>query len=112
MVSLPPHQLGRQVGPQTGAFIEALLESKRHPEQGYRACLGILRLSKAYPQERVEAACARALTYNALSYKSVASILKNGLDRIDAESPQNETAPSHENVRGAAYYAVEEGVPC
>ena len=103
---------GRQVGPQTGAFIEALLESKRHPEQGYRACLGILRLSKTYPQERVEAACARALAYNALSYKSVASILKNGLDRIDAESPQNETAPSHENVRGAAYYAVEEGVPC
>jgi transposase len=101
---------GRKVGPQTGAFVEELLESKRHPEQGYRACLGILRLSKAYPPQRVEAACSRALTYNALSYKSVASILKNGLDQIEAELPQNAAAVSHENVRGAAYYSVEEGV--
>jgi transposase len=103
---------GRKTGPQTGAFIEALLESKRHPEQGYRACLGILRLSRSYPRERLEAACARAIAYRALSYRSVASILTNGLDRIEAETPGNERATPHENVRGAAYYAVEEEIPC
>lgn len=103
---------GYKVGPNTGAFIKALLEARRHPEQGYRSCLGILRLSRTYPKQRVEAACARALAYNALSYRSIASILKNGLDRIETETPKNGTASVHENVRGADYYAAKEDVRC
>ena len=94
-----------QTGPATGALVAAILESRPHPEQGYRSCLGILRLGRRYGPERLEAAAARALAIRALSYRSVESILKRGLDR----SPLPDAAPAsptrrHENVRGATYY--------
>jgi len=57
------------------------MEAKAHPQQGFRAILGLLRLTKSYGDERVDAACARALVLNALSYRNVESILKNNLDR-------------------------------
>jgi transposase len=90
----------------TEALVTAILESRRHPEQGFRSCLGILRLGKRYSPERLEAACARALACRALSYRSVESILKTGLDR-QALAP--ETGPStppvvHPNLRGKHYY--------
>lgn len=71
----------RSIGLATEKFIEALLAQRKYPEHMYRRCLGVLRLERVYSKERVEAACARALTVNALSYKSVQSILKNGLDK-------------------------------
>ena len=61
---------GATIGPQTAALVSAILESRRHPEQGYRSCLGLLRLSKQYRTARVEAACARALRAGARSYRS------------------------------------------
>jgi transposase len=70
------------IGPATGKLAEAILVERPHPEQGYRSCLGILRLSKRYGQERLEAACARAMAAGARSYRHVDSILKHGLDRI------------------------------
>jgi transposase len=69
------------IGPETGRQVDTILETKPHPEQGFRACLGIIRLLKPYGHARLEAACARALQINGLSYSSVASILKNNLDR-------------------------------
>ena len=97
---------GASVGPQTGALVEAILESRPHPEQGYRSCLGILRLAKQYGNERLEAACERALEVRARSYRHVASILKNGLDRLPRKSaPKPRALPlAHENVRGGDYY--------
>lgn len=94
-----------QTGPATGGLVAAILESRPHPEQGYRSCLGILRLGRRYGPERLEAAAARALAIRALSYRSVESILKRGLDR----SPLPDAVPAgptrrHENVRGATYY--------
>ncbi len=94
-----------QSGPATGALVTAILESRPHPEQGYRSCLGILRLGRRYGPERLEAAAARALAIRTLSYRSVESILKRGLDR----QPLPDAAPAsptrrHENVRGATYY--------
>jgi len=96
-----------QIGPQTQKLVTDILENRPHPEQGYRSCLGVLRLGKRYSPERLEMACARALAFKACSYKNVESILKNGLDRqpLVGASPQ----PSlplleHENLRGKQYY--------
>ena len=93
------------VGVNTRLFAERLLTERRHPEHGYRSCLGVFRLAKKYGPERVEAACARAPTVGARSYRHVASILQNGLDRapaLDVE-PRGKSL-THENVRGADYY--------
>jgi transposase len=95
------------IGPKTAALVEAILADRPHPEQGYRSCLGILRLAKQYGEERLEAACERAVAVRARSYRHVASILKNGLDRQPwAEDEEKTTPPSaaHENVRGRDYY--------
>ena len=94
-----------KTGPMTEALVTAVLESRRHPEQGFRSCLGILRLGKRYSPERLEAACARALACRALSYRSVESILKTGLDRqAIPETPPSPPAVIHPNIRGKQYY--------
>ncbi|NMG56928.1 IS21 family transposase, partial [Aromatoleum aromaticum] len=77
-----------------------------HPEQGYRACLGLMRLGRQYGNERLEAAATRAVTLGAMRYRSVASILKSGLDRAPlpaSTAQQSELAlpAAHENLRGA-----------
>ncbi len=92
-----------KVGPDAATLIDVILRSRPHPEQGFRSGIGILGLVKRYGQERVDAACARALLLGARSYKSVAAILKNGTDRTAA--PRRE-APIlfHENIRGPGYY--------
>jgi len=72
---------------------------------GYRSCMGILRLGKGVGAERLEAACARALRFGTRSYRSVKSILENGLDREEAQPELPLNSPTHENVRGQAYYA-------
>ena len=61
---------------------EKIMAARTHPEQGYRSCLGLIRLGKSYGTARLEAACKRALAINGISYKSVQSILKNGLDEF------------------------------
>jgi hypothetical protein len=81
------------------------MSSKAHPQQGFKACLGILRLAKQYPAERIERAAARALHFRTLNSGSVASILKNKLDQLPlpGEEPQ-QALPLHENIRGGGYY--------
>ena len=96
-----------QIGPQTQNLVRLILESRPHPEQGYRSCLGLLRLEKRYSRERLEAACARALAFKAYSYKNVESILKKRLDQqpSSASSPQTRLPLlEHENLRGRQYY--------
>ncbi len=93
-----------KIGPHTAAFIEHLLGSRRHPQQAYRPCLGVLRLAYEVGRTRLEAACARALAINATTYRSVASILKNGLDRQPESAPQAALPLEHANVRGSTYY--------
>ena len=94
------------IGPATGELVKRLLLTKQHPEQGYRACLGLMRLARSVGQERMEAACTRALAIGAYHYRSVASILDKGLDRQPIAPPtQAELAlPDHANVRGPDYY--------
>jgi len=95
------------IGPETGALVRAILKARPHPEQGYRASLGILRLSQRYPQERIEAAAHRANRSGMRSYKRFQSILERGLDRIPHE-PRPDTPPAaHPNVRGSRYFSEE-----
>ncbi|HUR24379.1 MAG TPA: IS21 family transposase, partial [Acidimicrobiales bacterium] len=92
-------------GPATARLVEAVLEARRHPEQGFRSCLGIVRLGDRYGPERLEAACTRALAARAHSYRSVESILRTGLDRKPLETPAPAPAhPDHDNLRGPGYY--------
>jgi transposase len=95
---------GEGVGEATAQVIRSILESKPHPEMGYRACLGILSLAKGYSQPRLEAACRRALQAQACSYHSLKSILKRGLDREATASEPERSSPQHENLRGGDYY--------
>jgi transposase len=97
---------GASVGPSTAGLLERILASRPHPEQGYRSCLGILRLAKRFGNERLEAACGRAVLVNALSYKHVESTLKHGLDRQPLHDDASPARPglAHENVRGRDYY--------
>jgi transposase len=93
-----------KIGPQTKVLTETLLVQRAHPQQAYRTLLGILRLGKAYGEQRLEAACDRALHINALSYRSIESILKNGLDQKPLKKQENSTPIEHGNIRGADYY--------
>ncbi len=102
-------QWAEKAGPATAQLITTILSARRHPEQGYRSCLGILRLGKAYSPERLEAACGRALLLGSHRYQSVESILKNGLDRQplpeSSDQTEQQTLPEdHDNVRGSSYY--------
>lgn len=93
-----------KVGGNTAILVERLMRDRPHPEQGFRAAYGILSLARRYEVERLEAACERALTINALSYSSVANILKTGLDQAPTEAETVMPAPAHGNIRGKAYY--------
>ncbi len=96
---------GRRDRPGTIALVERILSTKPHPEQGFRACLGILRLVRGYGPERLEAACQRGLDIGARSYGSVQSILRNGLDRAYRPEPVPDELPvQHGNIRGSRYY--------
>lgn len=96
----------QSVGPATHAVVDWLLKNRPHPEHGYRRCLGLLSLARRYGKPRLEAACGRAVALKTLSYRSVASILKQGLDQLPPEDPQDSqpTLPRHDNVRGPEYY--------
>jgi len=95
----------QETGPATAKLVEVILTSRPHPQHGFRACLGIMRLGKSYTTARLEAASRRALAIGSCSYKSVESILKNGLDRKPLPATAIDTpAIEHDNLRGADYY--------
>jgi transposase len=106
----PPRFLrwAAQIGPHTEAVVHYQLETRRHPEHGFRACFGLLGLTKKYGDDRLEAACRRAQHIGAMNYKSIASILSKSLDKLPlsgTETPAQTQLPlDHDNVRGAGYY--------
>ncbi|MBI1776885.1 MAG: IS21 family transposase [Proteobacteria bacterium] len=93
-----------RLGPATAALCALILERRPHPEQGFRACLGILRLAKPFGPERLEAAATRAIEIGTLSYRSVKSILDHKLDRQPAPARSDGTPILHPNIRGPRYY--------
>lgn len=97
-----------KTGPSTAELVKEIMEKKPHPEQGFRSCLGIIRLHKIYGQDRLEAACARALYLHAYSYKSVKSILDTNLDSSELPGERPVSVIHHENIRGTQYYTKGE----
>ena len=93
-----------KIGPSTAALITAVLNSRRHPQQAYRSCLGLLRLAKCHGDARLEAAATRALAIGSYSCRSVESILKHRLDETSAEQFDRADPVEHDNIRGALYY--------
>jgi transposase len=93
-----------EIGPNASALVEVILREKRHPEQSFRSCLGIVRLVGRFPRERVEAACERALAIGARSFTSVKSILDTKLDRKRPENAADGPAIVHDNIRGPTFY--------
>ena len=94
-----------KTGPAAASVVQSILERRAHPQQGFRSALGIMRLGKSFGEQRLEAACRRALTLGACSYKSIESILRQGLDRKALPEQQElELSIAHENIRGADYY--------
>ena len=94
-----------QTGPHTVALIEHVLGARRHPEQSYRTCLGILRLGKSYGDDRLEAACQHALTLGTYAVRSLESSLKHRLDRATPSVQTTLDLPAeHDNLRGAHYF--------
>ncbi len=92
------------IGPQTRALIETALRSRRHPQQAYRTCLGILGLAKRFTKERLEAASGRALASGIYSYRGIKNILDTGLDQVPLEEPISTPLDPHANIRGSSYY--------
>ena len=101
---------GKAIGLSTVAVLERIMLSRKHPELGYRSCLGVLRLGNRFTDERLESACRRALAMDACSYRSIKSILQTGLDRQPLETEPVPAAYNfeHANVRGASYYRQKE----
>lgn len=94
----------QKVGPNLATLVEIILRNKPRPEQGIRACVGILKLQRGSGPERLVAACARALAINACSLKSVTSILKNHLETQPIEAAPEAHTIAHTNIRGAHYF--------
>lgn len=105
----PPSRIieaARAIGPMTMRLVSEILEERPHPEQGYRPCMGIIRLAKKWGGDRVEAACSRALLAGARNYRHVVSILRHNLDKVPLaeRADENNKPVVHENVRGPDYY--------
>ena len=94
----------RLIGPDCAKVVAMILESRPHPEQGFRSCLGVIRLCKAVGNARMEAACRRALFFHTSSYLSIKSILENRLEGLPLEQELPLPSPDHENLRGGPYY--------
>ena len=92
-------------GPATAQLITHVMESRAHPQQGFRSCLGIMRLGKIYGAERLEAACTRATALGTSSYRSLESMLRLGIERKPLAGRDQPSDPiAHTNVRGPNYY--------
>ncbi|MBI4846348.1 MAG: IS21 family transposase [Candidatus Omnitrophica bacterium] len=97
-------EMAGKIGKSASTLVERIMGSRQYPELGYRSCLGIMRLSKTYSKERLEASCKRALSFGAYSYKSVRSILEKNLDSHTAREVINQPIIKHENIRGSIYF--------
>jgi transposase len=91
-----------EIGSQTSQLIQAILASRRHPEQAFRSCLGILRLSSQVSRLQMETACQMALQAKLLNYRGFKEILENLPPSMNQEILPS--LPTHENIRGKTYY--------
>jgi len=105
----PPDRISKwafKIGPSAARLVETIMQQRKLPEQGYRSCMGILRLSKTYGDSRLEAACNRALSIGGFSFKSVKSILASGLDQRPLPEKPHQLSIVHPNIRGAIAFTT------
>lgn len=95
---------GNNIGAATRAVVAHQLDSKPHPEQAYRACLGLLNLARKYTDERLEKACQSALLLERPSRMTVKNLLENKREDLSLEPVQESEPLNHDNIRGAGYY--------
>jgi transposase len=91
----------KDIGPETLKWVATLLETRDHPEQAYRVCLGLLNLSREYPARRLDAACRIANREGLLRLKQIKSILRSNRDQLPEQLTLETLLPQdHENIRG------------
>lgn len=95
---------GQRIGLSCGELVTRLLQTYKHPEHGYRSCLGLLSLSRRYGEARLEVACERALAMGAVRYRHVRDLLANNRDLVPQDAAADWTSPAHTNLRGPGYY--------
>jgi transposase len=95
---------GGSIGPATAVAVTRLLQEHKHPEHGYRACLGLLSLARRYGKARLEAGCTLALQIGACQYRHVRDILANNRDQVRTTETGEWVSPAHAHVRGPSYY--------
>jgi transposase len=95
---------GQRIGVSTGEVVRRLLSAHRHPEHGYRACLGLLGLAKRYGNARLEAACEKTLSLGSHRYRHIAEVLRNNRDRVTDDATHDWVSPAHVNLRGPGQY--------
>jgi transposase len=93
-----------RIDPKVQELIEQVLEHKKHPEQAYRSCMGILTFDKKVERQRLVGACQRALEFGVYTYMAVKSILERGLDKGAGQKTEDRPMPDHTNIRGKTYY--------
>jgi transposase len=94
----------KKIGKQTMDFTEHMMKSRAFPQQAFRACYGLLRLSERYGEDRLEKACTKALIIRATRYQQVELILKNKLEEVPVNQSTTVQLPKHNNIRGSEYY--------
>jgi hypothetical protein len=87
-----------------GEYIYKIIESRNHPEQAFKSCMGILSFEKKVGKQRLINACKRALDFGSYSFKAIQNILGNNLDMIKDETTEDAELPEHNNIRGRNYY--------
>lgn len=93
-----------QMGGSIETFIELLLESKEHPQQAFKSCMGVLNLGKKYKSEDLEKVCKKAIEYNSISFRFINNALKNNIHKMEQEDTINLKLPFHKNIRGKGDY--------
>lgn len=119
---MPPHHKGYldqsremfmekagRIGPAVVSLFKEMFRRRNYPPLAYRSCQGVLGLRKAYPDDRLNAACERAVRMQSFSYQTVEGILKHGTEKCVPLESLSEKSPPHENVRGKEYYVPTSG---
>jgi len=91
-----------KIGNHVATVITTILSAKKHPEQAFKTCMGILKLTDKYDNNRLNNACEKAIEFNYITYKGVKYILEQNLDNYQEELFQ--PLPAHNNIRGQNYY--------
>ena len=98
-----------KTGTSTKAVVTAILTACKVEQQGYKACMGILKLADKYTPERLENACKKALTFTPRpSYKNIQVILSSGQDKTEESSVAEDSSDAYGFTRGADYYGGED----